>query len=90
MPSDYESWGMVGVEAMHSGIPVIAHPTPGLRESLADAGTFIDRGDVDAWEAAIRRLYDDEDAFTRARKRAGELDPVDELDAWVTAVEGLA
>src|SRR5690606_19301196 len=26
MPSEYESWGRVGVEAMCSGIPVIAHP----------------------------------------------------------------
>jgi hypothetical protein len=37
MPSDYESWGRAGVEAMASGIPVIAHPTDGLRESLAAA-----------------------------------------------------
>jgi glycosyltransferase involved in cell wall biosynthesis len=90
MPSDYESWGMVGVEAMHSGIPVIAHPTPGLRESLAGAGTFIDRDDVDAWGTAIRRLYDDEVASRRARARAAELDPRPELDAFVRAVEALA
>jgi hypothetical protein len=90
MPSDYESWGMVGVESMHSGIPVVAHPTDGLRESLAAAGTFLDRDDVDAWEAAIRRLYDDEDASARARARAAELDPRPELDAWVRAVEALA
>jgi glycosyltransferase involved in cell wall biosynthesis len=90
MPSDYESWGMVGIEAMHSGIPVIAHPTPGLRESLAGAGTFLDRDDVDAWEQAIRRLYDDEAAAQRARQRAAELDPRPELDAFVRAVEALA
>lgn len=54
MPSKYESFGRVGVEAMASGIPVIAEPTPGLRESLGDAGTFADRTDVDAWETALR------------------------------------
>jgi glycosyltransferase involved in cell wall biosynthesis len=90
MPSDYESWGMVGVEAMHSGIPVIAHPTPGLRESLAGAGTFVDRDDIDGWRRAIRQLYGDEDASQRARARAGELDPRPELEAWVRAVEALA
>lgn len=54
MPSKYESYGRVGVEAMASGIPVIAHPTPGLKESLGDAGTFADRDDIDAWETALR------------------------------------
>src|SRR5690606_36665393 len=36
MPSRIETWDTVGVEAMAVGIPVIAHPTPGLRESLAE------------------------------------------------------
>lgn len=56
MPSKYESFGRVGVEAMASGIPTIAHPTPGLLESLGDSGTFVDRNDVDAWEKALRAL----------------------------------
>ncbi|MEV4384045.1 glycosyltransferase family 4 protein, partial [Streptosporangium sp. NPDC049644] len=41
VPSDYESWGRVGVESLVSGIPVIAHPTPGLKESLGAAGVFV-------------------------------------------------
>lgn len=56
MPSSYESFGRVGVEAMASGIPVLAEPTPGLKESLGDAGTFADRRDVDAWEKALRSM----------------------------------
>jgi glycosyltransferase involved in cell wall biosynthesis len=56
MPSKYESFGRVGVEAMASGIPTIAHPTPGLLESLGDSGTFVDRDDLDAWETALRDL----------------------------------
>jgi len=34
MPSDYESFGRVAVEAACAGIPTIAHPTPGLLEAL--------------------------------------------------------
>lgn len=56
MPSKYESFGRVGVEAMASGIPTIAEPTPGLIESLGTAGIFADRDDVDAWETALRDL----------------------------------
>lgn len=56
MPSKYESFGRVGVEAAASGIPTIAHPTPGLLESLGDSGTFADREDLDAWESALRDL----------------------------------
>lgn len=76
MPSDYESWGLVAVEAICSGIPVIAHPTLGLRESLGDAGIFCDRADTDAWQVAIEAL-DDHDTYTaagaKAKARADEL-----------------
>lgn len=54
MPSEYESWGRMGVEALCAGIPVIAHPTPGLRESLGAAGVFVDRTDIDGWAAAVK------------------------------------
>lgn len=92
MPSSYESWGRVGVEAMHSGIPVIAHPTPGLLESLGDAGVFADRTDVAAWETELRRLLDGRRwraASRRAKVRAAKLDPAGDLDCWMSAVERL-
>lgn len=56
MPSKYESFGRVGVEAMASGIPTIAHPTPGLKESLGSSGVFADREDPNAWEEALRDI----------------------------------
>lgn len=90
MPSVYESWGRVGVEAMCSGIPVIAHPTPGLAESLGAAGIFADRDDLEAWQAAIERL-DQPSAYAAASAaaaaRAAALDPAADLAAWCTAVE---
>lgn len=92
MPSEYETWGMVGVEAMASGIPVIAHPTPGLRESLAGAGIFVHRDNGQAWVDAIRAL-DDPDEYAhrseRALKRSAELAALDDRDAFVEALEEL-
>lgn len=92
-PSSYESYGRVAVEAMCSGIPVVAHPTPGLMESLGDAGIFADRDDLDAWEAAVKRLFSPKvfpQASRAATARAEELDPKPELDAWCQAMEGVA
>lgn len=89
MPSEYESWGRVGVEALACGIPVIAHPTPGLRESLGGAGIFADREKPEVWVEAIKAL-DDGTAYIRAREaglaRAKSLDPqpqLDALEAWL-------
>jgi len=93
MPSDYESWGRVGVEAMASGIPVLAHPTEGLTESLGAAGVFCDRDDVDAWQEAIEGL-DDRDVYRAASRRAlarsKSLDPAQDLSAWCDTVEEVA
>lgn len=93
MPSSYESWGRAGVEAMASGIPVIAHPTPGLCESLGEAGIFLDRCDPQAWVAVLSRLADAGEyrlASKRARARSAELDPAADLAAWCDAIEALA
>lgn len=93
MPSVYESWGRTGVEALASGIPVVAAPTPGLRESLGDAGIFVALDDIDGWVTALTAL-DDLDtwqaASARAKKRSRQLDPKPDLARWVEAVERLA
>ncbi|MEO3856230.1 glycosyltransferase family 4 protein [Acrocarpospora sp. B8E8] len=93
MPSDYESWGRTGIEACASGIPVIAHPTPGLKESLGDAGIFADRDDIGEWEKQIRRLLTPRAYGTASKKalaRSAELDPTPDLDRWCDAIEALA
>lgn len=58
MPSSYESWGRVAIEACCSGIPVIAAPTPGLKESLGYAGIFAAHDDVAGFAEAINSLDD--------------------------------
>lgn len=92
MPSIYESWGRVGIEAACSGIPTIAHPTAGLLESLGDSGSFADRDDTDAWERHLTRLLSPRGwsaASKRAQARAAELDPREQLAQWVHTVEVL-
>ena len=91
VPSDYESWGRVAIEALASGIPVIAHPTDGLLESLGTAGIFCDRGDVDEWEAELKRLDDPAEykaASARSLARSLELDQVTKADlvGWERAL----
>jgi glycosyltransferase involved in cell wall biosynthesis len=90
MPSKEESWGRTATEAMCSGIPVIASPTPGLVENCANAGIFVtDRDNVDEWVKQIRKLYNEKTyrkASEKAKIRSRELDPqknLAEFEQWI-------
>ena len=41
---------------MASGIPVICHPTFGLKENCGDAGIYVDRSKPELWAAAISNV----------------------------------
>lgn len=58
LPAWGEAWSRVGVEAAMSGIPSIASPVAGIRASLGDAATYIDRDDFEGWVQAIRQHQD--------------------------------
>lgn len=65
--SRWESFGLVGVEALASGLPVVAFDVGGVREALGDLATFAPLGDVatmvqeilEAKETDRSRLYED-------------------------------
>lgn len=59
MPSHFESYGMVAVEAASRGIPVVAAPTPGLVESLGGNATYLAPDDFDSWIDAVEKLTSD-------------------------------
>lgn len=94
MPSEAESWGRVALEAACSGIPTIAHPTPGLLEALGEAGVYADRGSPGQWVEAVRRLGNPAVFAARSRKvreRAREVEEVTrgDVEGFVSTVGSL-
>lgn len=86
-PSEYESYGLAAVEAMAARIPVVANPTPGLREALGDAGLWANRNRPAEWHAHLDALADPgfyAERADMARARALELEDQapDEVDAF--------
>jgi glycosyltransferase involved in cell wall biosynthesis len=76
MPSSYESWGRVGLEAAASGIPTIATATEGLLESLGRSGTFLHQRDLSSLVEAVRSLDNNnlyKEKSEAARSRAIEV-----------------
>ena len=91
-PSKAEAWGMAAVEALAHGIPVIAHPTPGLVESMGTGAWFLERDDLDQWETSLVAL--DEFACGPwlsgiARAETVQKMANDDAARFVVAVEGL-
>ena len=85
IPSEYESWGQVAIEAASCGIPVIASNATGLKESLGEAGIFCERGDTKSWIEAIKSLDDPKEYSKQSKKvleRAIELDPLKQLEEF--------
>lgn len=80
MPSTYESYGMAAVEAMCSGIPVIATDTPGLREATGGAAVLMDTRCPHAWNEALSDVLENWQEWSgRSTKRAAALRPDEDL-----------
>lgn len=93
IPSMAESWGMVAVEAMASGIPILARPTPGLRECLGSAATWVDSVSTNLWVSAVRTALVPSIWESRSRAslgRAEQLLAQDDRPVFLAAVESLA
>ncbi len=77
LPSRYEPFGIVALEAAAAGAPLVASSAGGLGEIVEDGVTGVSfaPGDVGGLAAAVRRVLDDPAAATRraaaARARLG-------------------
>jgi glycosyltransferase involved in cell wall biosynthesis len=73
-PRWIEQFGRVAVEAMASGVPVVASDSGSLPEVLGDAGLLVRPGDVDALTAVLKRVVGDAglraELAERGRQRA--------------------
>jgi glycosyltransferase involved in cell wall biosynthesis len=86
LPSEYEAFGIVLLEAMVAGTPIVATAVGGVPEVLmhGKAGRLVPYDDADALARAMRDVTEDPDG-TRERVGVG-LDRVRGFD-WSSAVE---
>ena len=61
LPSVHEPFGIVALEAMQRGLPLVAANTGGIPDFVADGrnGLLFDPADVAALVAAVRRVFDE-------------------------------
>ncbi len=68
-PSRYEGFGLDPLEAMASGVPVIAARATSLPEVVGDAGRLLPPDDPAAWTDAVSAVAGDSAAATEMRER---------------------
>ena len=88
MPSYYESFGLVAVEAMAVGTPVVATRVGGLASTVSDGrtGLLVDARQPESFAAALERLLED----PTLRERMGTTAAVAmNRFAWPRVAEGI-
>jgi alpha-1,3-rhamnosyl/mannosyltransferase len=59
VPSRFEGFGALALEAMARGLPLVAADATALPWVVGTGGLLVPPGDVDAWAVALARLLDD-------------------------------
>lgn len=88
-PSLYESFGMAVVEAMASGLPVVASNIPAMQEVLGDAGILVPSDSAEEIATAVRQILDSSELASRMSERSLERARVFSLQNMVDSYEAI-
>jgi len=90
--SKWETYGRVAIEAMSSGIVVIATPLTGIKEACGDAAIYHERDDIVGIIRTLRRLKADVGYYQEMSKkcvdRAKSMNTDGDMDSFCTWIEG--
>lgn len=82
VPSKYESYGRVAVEAACSGIPSICTDTDGTREAMGKTGVYAPFRSLDKWEDSLFTVLNDYDVYSAVAKNTAKTNWSRSLTEW--------